>query len=47
MADTDEQPLYKFTPEGGVQGTSSRDYTGKGYAIYANNDTYDGDYIEG
>ena len=42
MAEGDDQPLDKFTPEGGVQGSSSRDFTGKGFAIYANGEQYDG-----
>ena len=42
-----EDSNYKFTPEGGKQGNSSRDYTGRGSALYPNNETYDGEYVEG
>lgn len=30
MADDDDNQPFKFTPEGGKAGNSSRDYTGRG-----------------
>jgi hypothetical protein len=32
--DQQEESNYKFTPENGKQGNSSRDYTGRGSAMY-------------
>ncbi|KAM3137522.1 hypothetical protein pb186bvf_010312 [Paramecium bursaria] len=45
--DQQEESNYKFTPEGGQVGKSSRDYTGRGKALYANNEIYDGEYDNG
>lgn len=30
-----------------MPGKSSRDYTGKGYAVYPNGDQYNGEYVNG
>lgn len=48
MADSDEPTNFKFLKSGDNQVyTSSRDYTGQGYATYPNGDQYNGDYIDG
>ncbi|CAD8054128.1 unnamed protein product [Paramecium primaurelia] len=39
--------FIKFLPEGDQKTKSSRDYTGKGQAKYANNEIYEGDYVDG
>ena len=46
MAEQEGVP-YQFTPEGEKPGNSSRDYTGRGYAVYPNGDQYDGEYVNG
>ena len=43
----DEEAVYQITKEDGSVGKSSRDYTGKGVAVYTNKDTYSGDFVEG
>lgn len=45
MAEDEKQ--YKITKADGVSSKSSRDYTGRGYAEYANGDIYDGQFVEG
>lgn len=47
MAEEEGGAPYQFTPAGGKQGNSSRDYTGEGYAVYPNGDQYNGDYVNG
>ena len=48
MAEEEGGAPYQFTKEGETQpGKSSRDYTGKGYAVYPNGDQYNGDYVDG
>lgn len=48
MAEEEGGAPYQFTKEGEKQaGNSSRDYTGRGYAIYPNGDQYDGSYEDG
>lgn len=39
--------FIKFKPEGEEKTKSSREYTGRGLAKYANNEIYDGEYNEG
>lgn len=39
--------FIKFLPEGDQKTKSSRDYTGKGLAKYANNEIYEGEYVDG
>lgn len=46
MAD-EEENLYKITFPDGTSGKSSRDYTGKASCVYANKDTYSGDFVNG
>ena len=45
--DQEAENNYKFTPEGGQTGKSSRDYTGRGTAVYANGEIYEGEYRDG
>lgn len=50
MADDQQEENFDFTQitkEGEIKCKSSRDYTGKGIAKYANNEIYDGEYIDG
>lgn len=47
MAEEEGGAPYQFTPEGEPTKNSSRDYTGKGYAVYPNGDQYNGDYVDG
>ena len=47
MAD-DGEPQYKLVDLATlVEGNSSRDFTGKGRATYANGDIYEGDFLNG
>lgn len=47
MAD-DGEPQYKLVDLATqVEGNSSRDFTGKGRATYANGDVYEGDFLNG
>jgi hypothetical protein len=43
----DEEAVYQITKDDGSVGKSSRDYTGKGLAVYINKDTYNGDFVDG
>lgn len=46
----EEQPESKpfvFTPAGGQETNSNKDYTGKGKAVYPNGDSYDGEFVNG
>lgn len=47
MAEEEGGAPYQFTPEGEPTKNSSRDYTGRGYAVYPNGDQYNGDYVDG
>ena len=47
MADADAEQNYTITKENGEIGKSSRDYTGKGTAVYGNGEIYEGDFVEG
>ena len=43
----EEEKFYEITFPDGTVGKSSRDYTGKASCIYANKDTYTGDFVNG
>ena len=45
--DAEAENNYKFTLEGGQMGKSSRDYSDRGTAIYANSEIYEGEYRDG
>lgn len=48
MAEDQEEVPFKFVTNEGVEGKSSRDYTGKGMSYYlAKNETYEGDFRKG
>lgn len=47
MADDEDTQAFRFTPEGGKAGPSSRDYSGRGISEYPNKDQYQGEYVEG
>lgn len=38
---------YTLVKENGESSNSSRDYTGKGTATYANGEIYEGEFVEG
>lgn len=42
-----DEATYTITKENGETGKSSRDYTGKATAVYANAEIYEGDFVGG
>lgn len=47
MAEDNAEQNYTLTKENGETGKSSRDYTGKGTAVYGNGEIYEGEFVEG
>ena len=43
----EEEKFYEITFPDGTVTKSSRDYTGKASCVYANKDTYSGDFVNG
>ncbi|KRX05012.1 hypothetical protein PPERSA_06646 [Pseudocohnilembus persalinus] len=43
----EEQKQYIFTNSEGLEGNSSKDYTGKGKAQYPNGEIYEGEFVNG
>lgn len=42
-----ETKPFVFTPAGGQDTNTNKDYTGRGKAVYPNGDIYDGEYVNG
>ena len=47
MAEENNEQNYTLTKENGETGKSSRDYTGKGTAVYGNGEIYEGNFENG